>query len=68
MKFIHDWKIKNQKLFIFIFIFFKLECQLIMMDNVTIGENMMMGAIIFKTLFKILFSSTMLSNLKNVVM
>jgi hypothetical protein len=39
-----------------------------MMDNVTIGENMMMGAIIFKTLFKILFSSTMLSNLKNVVM
>ncbi len=49
MKFIHDWKINKLKT---IYIHFhllskyqylKLECHVIMMDNMTIRENMMMG-------------------------
>jgi hypothetical protein len=38
-----------------------------MMDNVTIGENMMMGPKYFFKFLKKSFSSIMLSNWKNVV-
>jgi len=45
MKFIHDWKINKLKIYLYPSSFvvqvliFKLECHLIMMDNVTIREN-----------------------------